>query len=85
MSAAGLDWQFIVVTLAAAWGGWVLLRPLWPARDAKKPVGACGRCSSSECGKEAAAPLAAAGLVRIGSGTPRKPKSPESPPPGISA
>lgn len=82
MSVAGLDWQFVVVTLAAVWGGWVLLRPLWPVRDAEKAVGACGRCASSECGKETAAPEAASGLVRIGSGAPHKPKSPQGPPPG---
>ena len=70
LSGAGLDWQFVIVTLAAAWGGWVLLRPLWPARGAKK-TGACGRCSSPDCTKEASPETA--GLVRIGSGTPRKP------------
>ena len=73
LSSAGLDWQFVIVTLAAAWGGWVLLRPLLPARDAKKPAGACGRCSSPECTKEADA--GASGLVTLGSGAPRKPRS----------
>jgi len=52
VSGAGFDWQFVVVTLAAVCGGLVLLRPLWQLRsskDAPKPTGACGRCSSPGC------------------------------------
>jgi hypothetical protein len=74
-AAGGLDWQFVIVTLAAGWGGWVLLRPLlpvWGAKGAKKAAGACGRCSSPDCTKEAS-PQASGGLVSIGSGAPRKP------------
>jgi len=72
--SGGLDWQFVVVTLAAAWGGWVLLRPLWQARGAKKAGGSCGRCSSPGCTQGEAS--RASGLVRIGSD--RKPGEPES-------
>jgi len=51
-TAPGFDWQFVVVSLAAAWGGWVLLRPLLRFRGAKKNTGACGRCSSPDCTTE---------------------------------
>jgi len=67
MSEMGFDWQFVVVTLAALCGGLVLLRPLWQLRGAKKPTGACGRCSSPDCTRQAE-PGAGAGLVRIGRG-----------------
>jgi hypothetical protein len=71
--AAGIDWQFVVVTLAAVFGGWVLLRPLWQLRGTKKPTGACGRCSSPGCTQPPApGPDTPPGLVRIGSGAPRK-------------
>lgn len=83
LSSGGLDWQFVIVTLAAAWGGWVLLRPLWPSRSVNKAVGACGRCSSPDCAKDAGP--ATAGLVSIGSGAPRKPRSAEGSPPRIGA
>ena len=66
--AGGFDWQFVAVTLAALWGGWVLLRPLWRDRGSKKPTGACGRCSSADCTKQPDAGGSAAGLVRIGRG-----------------
>jgi len=69
LSGAGLDWQFVAVTLAAAWGGWVLLRPLWKTHGAKKAGGACGHCSSPGC-TQGAAP-GASGLVRLGSGVRR--------------
>ena len=66
----GIDGQFVIVTLAALAGAWVLLRPLLPARlggpRASAPTGACGRCSSADCGKETAPP--SPGLVRIGEG-----------------
>lgn len=72
--SGGFDWQFVVVTLAAAWGGWVLLRPLWQVRGSKKAAtGACGRCSSPDCTKPSAPGPGATGLVRIGSGAPREP------------
>jgi hypothetical protein len=66
LSNGSLDWQFVAVTLAAAWGGWVLLRPLWPTRSAKKNTGACGRCSSPDCTKPPDPGSGATGLVRIG-------------------
>jgi hypothetical protein len=47
--STGFDWQFVIVTLAAGWGGWLLLRPLWAGRGAKKATGACGHCSSQAC------------------------------------
>lgn len=84
---AGFDWQFVIVTLAALWGGWILLRPLWASRNARKPVGACGRCSSAACKPgaeskpgEASAAFSESGLVAIGSGRPRKPKVSAAPP-----
>lgn len=88
--SAGFDWQFVIVTLAAAWGAWVLLRPFWASRKAQKPTGACGRCSSAAC-KPVARPEDSAaafssgsgsGLVAIGSGSPRRAKSATAPPPG---
>lgn len=66
MSGAGFDWQFVIVTLAAAWGGWVLLRPLWRDRGSKKATGACGHCSSADCTKPSASGPGPTGLVRIG-------------------
>ncbi len=56
-----LDWQFYVVTAAAAWGTWMLLRQLLPrygdarpacgtgaaARAKKPPAASGGRCSRS--------------------------------------
>lgn len=80
--AAGFDWQLVVVTLAALWGGWILLRPLWAFRGArKKAVGACGRCSSAACTKKPV-PAASSGLVGIGPGLPRQPERSEGVPPG---
>lgn len=58
------DPQFLVVTLAALWGGWILLRPLLRWRSEKK-TGACGRCSSPGCVE--AAPKSPE-LVTLGSG-----------------
>ena len=80
--AVGFDWQFVVVTLAALGGGWILLRPLWPSRGDKKAVGACGHCSSAACKTKEPAREASAGLVRIGSGASRKPKGSEGMQPG---
>ncbi len=64
--SGGFDWQFVAVTLAALWGGWLLLRPLWRDRGAKKATGACGRCSSSDC--TVPPEPGPAKLVRIGRG-----------------
>jgi hypothetical protein len=60
------DPQFLVVTLAALWGGWILLRPLLRWRSEKK-TGACGRCSSPGCAADAAPK--GSGLVTLGSGS----------------
>ena len=38
------DWQFYVVTAAAAWGAWMLLRQLFPRSDPSSP--ACGACAT---------------------------------------
>jgi hypothetical protein len=65
-----VDPQFVIVTLAALWGAWILLRPLARAGREKKPAsgaGACGRCSSPAC---SAPPGPGDGpkLVSLGSG-----------------
>ncbi len=75
MGATGFDWQFVVVTLAAAWGGWILLRPLWQLRGSRKATGACGHCSSPDCTKQPDPGPGATGLVRIGAGAPHKPEA----------
>ncbi len=65
-----MDWQFAIVTLAALWGAWILLRPLLSSRKASGKSGACGSCSSS-CAKDSAG--GGSGLVSLGGGTrPRK-------------
>lgn len=64
MSAAGLDWQFAAVTLAALWGAWILLRPLLPSRKTGRKTGACASCSSG-CEKTSASEP---GLVSLGGG-----------------
>ena len=56
ISAVGLDWQFVVVTLAALLGGGFLLRPLWSARKSREAAGSCGNCSGRTCRKGAAVP-----------------------------
>ena len=45
------DWQFYVVTVAAVWGAWTLLRQLFPKSDPSAP--ACGACAtgSAACAK----------------------------------
>lgn len=87
--SAGFDGQFVIVTLAAAWGAWILLRPLWASRKSGKPTGACGNCSSAACKPVERAEAAAfsssgsgSGLVAIGSGSPRRAKGAAGPPPG---
>jgi hypothetical protein len=75
VSGAGFDWQFMIVTLAALGGCWILLRPLWVSlsvgkaagKIAGKTMGACSRCPSAAC-KQEPVPEASSGLVRIGSG-----------------
>lgn len=46
------DWQFYVVTAAAVWGAWTLLRQLLPGPASSGP--ACGACASgaSACVKK---------------------------------
>lgn len=78
MTAAGWDWQFVAVTLAALWGGWVLLRPLLPWRRAGKSTGTCGSCSST-CTKGSAAAGGSSGLVSLGGANPR-PRAPDGRP-----
>ncbi len=52
-----LDWQFYVVTAAALWGAWALLRQLLPSSGSSGP--ACGACAAGACArKPAAAPVA---------------------------
>ncbi len=75
MAMPAFDPQFLIVTLAALWGGWILLRPLLAWRSRKKPTGACGRCSSSTC-VTPPAQNPGARLVTLGSGRPRA--TPES-------
>ena len=43
-----LDWQFYVVTAAALWGAWTLLRQLLPRPGPAGP--ACGACGAGACG-----------------------------------
>ena len=90
--SAGFDGQFVIVTLAAAWGAWMLLRPLWASRKGQKPAGACGNCSSAACKPverpQASAAFSGSGsssgseLVAIGVGSPRRAKSAATPPTG---
>lgn len=54
------DWQFWIVTLAALWGGRVILRQIIPARGDDAP--ACGSCAAgaAACAKpdeEAVSPV----------------------------
>ena len=46
------DWQFYLVTAAAVWGAWIVLRQLLPRRDPSAP--ACGACASgaAACAKK---------------------------------
>jgi hypothetical protein len=61
----GLDWQFVIVTLAALWGAWILLRPFLPARRKKPASGASGACARCSAGTPCASKT---GLVTLGSG-----------------
>jgi hypothetical protein len=67
----GFDWQFVIVTLAALWGAWVLLRPFLPSRKGKPSStasGACARCSAgTPCASKTGA-KEGSGLVTLGSG-----------------
>lgn len=65
------DWQFLVVTAAALWGMWILLRPFLPRRRKdEEEAAACPRCTASgSCAsKPARAEGAGSGLVTLGSG-----------------
>jgi hypothetical protein len=77
---AGLpfDWQFLVVTAAALWGLWVLLRPFLTrlGKNQEEAGGAaCPRCSASgSCASSAAkSGGSGSGLVTLGSGGRGKP------------
>ncbi|MCP3961509.1 MAG: hypothetical protein GY719_27010 [bacterium] len=39
-----LDWQFWMVTAAALWGAWILVRQLMPVSDPSSP--ACASCAT---------------------------------------
>lgn len=64
-----VDWQFLIVTLAALWGAWVLLRPFLPSRKKREAEGSCARCSAgTPCASNGAA-RETSGLVTLGSGS----------------
>lgn len=68
MSGARFDWQFVIVSLAALWGAWAILRPLLRSRAARRAESAaCAHCSA---GHACAAPKVAANdsLVTLGAG-----------------
>lgn len=72
-AAIAFDWQFLVVTAAALWGLWILLRPFLPRRGKEQEAAggaACPRCSSSgSCASSAArSEGSGSGLVTLGSG-----------------
>lgn len=73
-AGTGFDWQFLVVTAAALWGLWILLRPFLPRRrkDQEEAGGAaCPRCSASgSCASSTAKSggSGGSGLVTLGSG-----------------
>lgn len=75
-----LDGQFLVVTAAALWGLWVLLRPFLPRRRKEQEEAgggaACPRCSASGSCASAAAKAGGSGLVTLGSRHPGDPGSP---------
>lgn len=79
MSAAGgLDWQFLVVTLAAGWGAWALARPLLRLRAAKRAERGCAKCAAGNpcaSGETSAEPK----LVTLGAGRPPRVASTKSP------
>ncbi len=59
------DWQFWVVTVAASWGAWTLLRQMVPKSDPSAP--ACGSCASGSaaCAKKPSAGAAAGGPLVV--------------------
>lgn len=46
------DWQFWVVSAAAAWGAWVLMRQAWPRQEGP-PCGGCA-AGAAACAKKPA-------------------------------
>jgi len=64
-----LDWQFLVVTAAALWGAWVLLRPLFAKRKTNETGGACPRCASGTACATKTERGAESKLVTLGSGS----------------
>lgn len=72
------DWQFLVVTAAALWGVWILLRPFLPRRRKEEEEGAAaacprctasGSCASRASGRTGNAGVGGSGLVTLGSGS----------------
>jgi hypothetical protein len=62
-----LDWQFLVVTAAALWGVWILLRPFLPRRG-KEAVGGCPNCAAAGQCQSQSARGGGERLVTLGSG-----------------
>jgi hypothetical protein len=63
------DWQFLVVTAAALWGAWVLLRPLLAKRKDEAGGAACPRCASGNACASKTERDAETKLVTLGSGS----------------
>ena len=62
MSFPWADWQFWAVTAAAVWGGWALVRQLFPRRGAS----ACGACASGAAAAAKKKPTDEPPLVVLG-------------------
>ncbi len=54
-----LDWQFYVVTAAAIWGAWSVVRQLLPRSGPAGP--ACGACAAGACACARKPPVAVPG------------------------
>lgn len=61
MSFPWTDWQFYCVTLAAAWGFWIVVRQLIPPKDDT----ACAGCASGKAA-QAKRTGSGSGLVTLG-------------------
>jgi hypothetical protein len=73
-AASGLDWQFVIVTLAALGGALVLLRPLLPSRKGRPAEGTCPGCAAGDsCAAKGVSRAAGSGLVTLGGGPRRGP------------
>jgi hypothetical protein len=62
---AAVDWQFGVVTVAAAWSAWRLVRP-FVARSQSDPAVTCSHCPTGGggCGSRQAPTLVTLGAAR---------------------